>query len=328
MIEKQTVFILGAGASRPYGFPTANDLRGDIIRNFRKNYGNHVISLRDKEWERRGYPGMTDVKAFLEVLDAPNKDSIDLFLSRQPRFETIGKLAILLSILRHERESGFADNAKEPHRDWYSHLYDKMARELNHKDSYGEFGRNKIAFVTFNYDRSLERFFFRSLLSFEGATPQKVKEQIDRIAINHVYGKLSPLPWQEGDASKVLEYGADDSKSFGKLPAMSENLYVVHEERTNPEIEKARAAISGAECIFFLGFGYAKENLEALGFPDVLQRDHHIYGTALHRTDREIKDITNDLIDGLRRSGRRTLGVGDQVQIRNCDCVELLREFL
>jgi len=31
MIEHNTVFILGAGASVPYGYPTGNKLRHDII---------------------------------------------------------------------------------------------------------------------------------------------------------------------------------------------------------------------------------------------------------------------------------------------------------
>ena len=33
MIDKQTVFILGAGASAPYGYPTGKQLRQQIIDN-------------------------------------------------------------------------------------------------------------------------------------------------------------------------------------------------------------------------------------------------------------------------------------------------------
>ena len=34
MLEKKTVFILGAGASKPYNFPTAIELSKDVISNF------------------------------------------------------------------------------------------------------------------------------------------------------------------------------------------------------------------------------------------------------------------------------------------------------
>jgi hypothetical protein len=329
MIEKRTVFILGAGASCPYGFRTARDLRRDIIDHFRVSYGNEVARLQDKEWARRGFPQMNTVDAFVKEFDQSNTESIDLFLSRQPQFRAVGRFAILLSILRHEERSHFGEKVEKPERDWYFYLYNRLARELIYKESYAQFGQNRIAFVTFNYDRSLEHFVFGSLLhSFEGATAQKVRDQIDAITINHVYGRLSPLPWQEGDASKVLEYGDDNSTSFNKLPDMMQNLYVIHEERANPELEKVRVAISGAERIFFLGFGYAKENLEALGLPEVLKQRHHIYGTAMGSTPKEIHDITHTFVSWLQQTGNQSALVGDQVKICDCDCVHLLREFL
>lgn len=330
MIEKRTVFILGAGASKPYGLPTAKELRWDIIQNFRKRYGDHLIAHRETEKERacRGYPMTHEAEKFCEVFNGPNgMESIDLFLSRQPRFREIGKLAILLSILGHERENS-SGKAKEPQRDWYSHLYDRMTREAVGKDGYREFGRNKATFITFNYDRSLEHFLFRSLHSFEDATVENVREQIDQITISHVYGKLAPLPWQDSDHTKVLEYGADDSKSCGKILSMVQNLYVVHEDRLNPEQEKARAAISEAERVFFLGFGYARENLEALGLPGILKPTQLVYGTTMGFIEREITDMQLFLAEGLRYPQKPTEDVRSKVHLRNCDCVALLREFL
>jgi hypothetical protein len=328
MIEKRTVFILGAGASCPYGFRTARELRRDIIDHFRVSYGNQVAQLQDKEWARRGFPQMNAVEAFVTEFNQSNTESIDLFLSRQPQFKAIGKFAILLSILRHEGKSHFGDKVEKSECDWYFYLYSRLARELIAKEGYGEFGQNRIAFVTFNYDRSLEHFLFESLLhSFEGAIAQKVKEQIDAVTISHVYGKLSPLPWQEGDASKVLEYGADNSTSFSKLPSMTQNLYVVHEERVNPELEKVRMAISRAERIFFLGFRYARENLEALGLPEVLKQHHHIYGTALDSVQKEIDDIVSYFDRALSSTGAQ-FRPSDRIHIYDCDCMRLLRDCL
>ena len=38
MIDEETVFILGSGSSKPYGFPTDADLRIRIIEDFSNDY--------------------------------------------------------------------------------------------------------------------------------------------------------------------------------------------------------------------------------------------------------------------------------------------------
>ena len=45
MITEKTVFILGAGASKPYGFPTALELRKDIIYKFPNLYKNAYAEI-------------------------------------------------------------------------------------------------------------------------------------------------------------------------------------------------------------------------------------------------------------------------------------------
>ena len=42
MIEKETVFIIGAGSGVPYNFPTGDKFRIDIINNFNRLYNKHV----------------------------------------------------------------------------------------------------------------------------------------------------------------------------------------------------------------------------------------------------------------------------------------------
>jgi hypothetical protein len=327
MIEKRTVFILGAGVSCPYGFPTAGELRTAILAGLSGWYG--VLVDREARRAHEGYPDIPVVLEFLNEFRGSNADSVDLFLSRWPRFQTIGKLAILLGILQKEKNSCSDDKAKDTDRDWYFHLYKRLAGDLTGRDGYQGFGRNKIAFITFNYDRSLEHFLFESLVhSFEGADTQAVKSQIDRIPIVHVYGRLAPLPWQEDDKSKVVGYGDYPSVSPGNALGMIGNLFVVYEERTSPALEEARKHIQAADRIFFLGFGYAKENLEVLGFPDVLKPSHQIFGTAMGWNAREVADITHDFVSGLQRSGNGSASVGDRVKIRDYDCVHLLHEFL
>ncbi len=335
MIQTRTVFVLGAGANCPYGFPTAKGLREQILSSFVNRYTQFLGDPSRGIGAGRtasGYPSLDEAKRFVECFDLSSTKSIDLFLSRNPRFEKIGKMAICLSILYAERYCDFREQIKkaEAEHDWYFYLYDRLTRDATGKDDYSQLAENRVTFVTFNYDRSLEHFLFTSLLhSFEGIDEQRTKEELRRKPVIHVYGKPASLPWERDDGQGTLPYASqiDDFASVDLL-GISNNIYVVHGERINPNLESARKKVHEADHVFFLGFGYAKENLEILGLPGVLRRDHQIYGTALGWTDREINGIRNDFLDGLRRSGRHTLGVGDQVQIEQCDCVALLREFL
>jgi len=239
----------------------------------------------------------------------------------------MGKVAISLGILDAEKSSHFREDVKDPQQDWYFYLYNRLTRNLTAQNSYPDFPRGNIAFITFNYDRSLEYFLFNSILhSFQGMDSAQAIELMQQMPITHVYGQVGGLDWQ--DARAKTKYGSEiqDFSQIDLLP-ITKDLYVVHEERTNPQLEKAREEIRKAERIFFLGFGYADENLEVLGIPDGLRAEHDIYGTAMGWTPKEIYDIRSRFAAGLRQAGN-VLGGRDQVLIRDCDCVSLLREFL
>jgi len=333
MIEKRTVFILGAGASCPYGFPTARGLRTRIIEDFVGQYRQHAIESQPRLHDKRGNFAVSSAEEsatkFVSTFNLSSTESIDLFLSRQPQFREIGRTAICLSILRAEENSDFREQVDRREHDWYFCLYNMLTREAIGKEDYLQFARNPIAFVTFNYDRSLEYFLFDSLRhSFEGIDELKTKQQLDATPIIHVYGKPAPLPWETADGKATVEYGERIGKlALKDLRAIIDNLHVIHDERSNPELERARVQISDAERVFFLGFAYARENLEALGLPDALRPSQHIYGTAFERTKREIHDIERFFTLGLEHADARPSNKASQVKIIDCDSVSLLREF-
>lgn len=150
MINEPTVFILGAGASKPYHYPTGDGLKDFITGEsfmklftyFRKRYS---LDIAREHWEQR-------TRDFVETL-RNTTGSIDLFLSRRPEFTEIGKLAILYTIFYHEQGSQFESlSEKEKKSDWYSYLYNKMT-SLSRRPGEVSIGSNKVSFVTFNYDR-------------------------------------------------------------------------------------------------------------------------------------------------------------------------------
>jgi len=335
MVEKRTVFILGAGASCPYGFPTAKGLRGKIVGEFVAAY-EHLLNEREKlgvAGINDGYPSPAEAKCFVGCFDVSSTESIDLFLSRHPQFEKIGKIAIALTILNAEHSSQFRERAKV-NEDWYFHLFNRLTRELAGRDGYQGFGNSDVAFVTFNYDRSLEYFLFSSLLhAFEGADPLKIEEQILRVPIIHVYGRVAPVRLHDSGEQRLAEYGLKYGREIDRFSMVNflnviDYLYVVREERANPELEKARGQIAQAERLFFLGFGYARENLAALAIPGVLSPKQHIHGTAMGYVPAEIQKIENALGQALGAGKKDGSNLIYQVHIRPCDCLGLLRESL
>ena len=216
----------------------------------------------------------------------------------------MGKKAIALSILEAERESKFGEDMDEKLRpqDWYSYIYHRMTNDLSKPESFNRFKENEVTFVTFNYDRSLEFFLYSSLLySFPLAGSQKIAEQINTIDILHVYGVIHPLPWQ---GSPNSEYASKQPVNLNMINALSTNIKTVYEASTGATAR--HDAIEKARQIFFLGFGYGEENLEALGIGEV-GPGQRVFGTALGSSAKERSDWKYDLVAGFRRDPSRPL---------------------
>lgn len=144
MIKEKTVFILGAGASKPYGFPTGFELREKIC-----NERIDQIHLQDDTLILK-----YKIDDFRKTFSNSLNTSIDLFLSRNKNFEDIGKYTIIHKILKAEHDS------KEPSdifdkQNWISYLYDRLTKKFT-DDSYYKIADNKINIITFNYDRLVE----------------------------------------------------------------------------------------------------------------------------------------------------------------------------
>ena len=83
-------------------------------------------------------------------------------------------------------------------------------------------------------------------------------------------------------------------------------------------MEEAQKLISKAHRVFFLGFGYAEENLDALGFPDVFAGVQKVLGTAMGFTKIEIDKIWSLF----------NMGSKSSLVIEDLDCLTFLRKYL
>ena len=84
--------------------------------------------------------------------------------------------------------------------------------------------------------------------------------------------------------------------------------------------------LTDAEQIFYLGFGYAEENMDILKVPETINTSAHIYGTAFKSSAKEIQDIVRKIVARLKDSPGAIKR--DQVDIKEWHCLKLLKEYL
>jgi len=320
LIDKKTVFVLGAGASCPYGYPSGAILRKEICLDFKK----YIAYLNDNfsdSSERQ--IKLENIQHFAKVFFKSSTPSIDLFLARNPHLATTGKYIIAFKIFDAEHSSRFNEEAREG-QDWCFYLFNRLTESVTTWDQFHNVSVGNIRFVTFNYDRSLEYYLYESLHnSFTNIPEHDISCLLKSIKIIHVYGQIAPLKWQ--NPASYIPYAPKFTELL--LQNVAANIRTIYEERGNPELQDAQDLIRQAERIFFLGFGYAPENMEVLGLPDLIPPECEVYGTAYSMMDSEVKHIQDIL-----HSGRKpdSFGYKDRFDntIEPLDCLMILRKYL
>lgn len=163
-----------------------------------------------------------------------------IFLEHRKEFMSIGKMTIASYLIPCEKDA----RLREPENNWYMYLYDRL------KSSFEEFEENKISFITFNYDRSLEQFIFEALKSQFNKSPQACAEKIRKIPIIHLYGQLDFLPWQNKNG---LSYSRE-KHTIVRLRNAQDNIKLITEEReveNSLEFQAAYKLIEEADRIYF-----------------------------------------------------------------------------
>lgn len=322
MITIDTVFILGAGASFPYGYPTGYQLTEKICTN-----QSYFTSIHPQE--KRALDNL------IQRFKGSGNSSIDLFLSRNPSYADIGKKLILFYLFHAEQHSKFGLDMSHDLRnqDWHSYLFEKMTRSLSSEDGYKMFGKNRVKFISFNYDRSIEYLFHKRLRnSFTTASDDEITNCVNNIDIHHVYGTLSAPPWidggldflnEESTITRVSYDGLERNNFIHRFDNLIGNIRVVH-DRTQSDIETVIEWINKSKRIFFLGFGYAQENLKALKIHDNIRSSHMVYGTAKDFEKNEIENIKGEL----SKLWSTEYPENSTLHIDNTDCKTLLRRYL
>ena len=264
MIEIPTVFILGAGASKDFGFPLGRELFEEIRDELKENKSSLWKNLKKFRFDDD-----KKIKNFRNKLRGSDALSVDAFLETHDNFLDLGRMAIWLKIQSYEKDSMLLDR-KGIH--WYNYLFEEM-----HTASFEDFKQNQLSIVTFNYDRSLEHYFINKLMNrWEERKLKKCKEMLSNISIIHVYGKLAPLSWEDEPG---IPYDFDVSNLDSSEDGYHTHLYINEaykqikimkdKEIQSAEFNKAMVKLERAQRIFFLGFGYHEMNLNRLNLNEV-----------------------------------------------------------
>jgi hypothetical protein len=270
MIKTKTLFILGAGASAPFDYPTGVELRNEILS---RGYDTDIVKALNRCDDDKK-PFFQEIKKFKEVFTGAGVYSIDSFLEHRTEFMDIGKIFIARMLITYEIDN----NLRTTEKNWYMYLFDRL------KVSFGQLDQNNISFITFNYDRSLEQFLFESIKNQFGRGSTECEEMMKNFfPIVHLYGQLDPLPWQ-GQNGK--EYSSTENL-IERLRAAPVNIKLISNERDiekSEEFQKAYKLIEWADRIFFLGFSFDKTNLERLNISLMNQKEIIATSHGLEKT--------------------------------------------
>jgi hypothetical protein len=283
VFSPKTVFIVGAGASCDFGFPTGDGLRL-AIANVLQRLLVQPLSLDDpflravhEVYVAAGTNDELDElrRAAHRLLAAlPLAISIDNLLHahrQDKRMVLLGKLAICAVIIAKERSSplflqdhqrvgdvqhalmelqSFTDS-------WYLPLVRLLAmgKDLNQLDSVFE----NTAFIVWNYDRCLEHFLVNAIMRYFNVEASRAAQIINDVTIVHPYGKAGKLPWEDGD-TPVAGYG--DRRP--PLRSIAASILTFTESADEGVRENAVNLVEGAETLVFMGFGFLPQNTKLL----------------------------------------------------------------
>lgn len=302
-----TVFILGAGASKdldnwfPTGAELASSIQGELsseMSQYRSSPGNAGPIL---EAILRDGLGDAEWKALDRIKNGiVTKESIDEFIDEYqdvPRLADIGKLAITHRILSAEdrciwgeskRSNGDPSQILLRLRDtWLGRILRFQNRAVARRN-FAE-AMAGVVFITFNYDRVLEKTLWEHLVTALGVPEDEAVELMATIPIVHVYGAIGHLP----------ELGG--KQAFGKegpyLRHSAAQIRTFTQTTDSMLAETIAAMVANAQRLCFLGLGFHPRNMEVL-FPNGF--DHfqtpgapQIFATAQGLSGRRFAEISS-----------------------------------
>lgn len=297
---KRTVFIVGAGASVDFGIPLGSGLVDQIRIHLLESISNFDPEGAIAQAMHSNLQGDYSESAREVAAGMTAARSIDRFLdSRQGKDLTtlVGKCAIAHRLLEAERISPLSDKGQDPWENahlalyssrntWLHKTFSILHEGIKPEDALEVF--KSVSFITFNYDRCIERYLRLAFEHSMNLTRTEALRAANSVPLVHVYGTLGPL--EDGD-NDGIPYGASPSQTLHS----AQNIRTFTEGAT-PEIRgKAMQLIDQAEQIIFLGFAFDRMNVDAL-FRQSVEPKVEIKGTMYQLADSELEYFRKNVV--------------------------------
>src|SRR5262245_15805388 len=275
MFKRQTLFIIGAGASNEIGLPVGTTLAATIADKLNLN-----ISFEGE----RSPTGDSDI--WYNIINTHRAEaneyyaacakirsgvqwgrSIDDFLYDHQDVRHVnrfGQCSIVKSILEAERASPLytsqlakrALDLNALRNSYFMTLFTLLSKSVSRANVSDVFAN--VRFIVFNYDRCLEQFFLVALQEFYRISEQEALQLILGLQIIHPYGAV-------GRFSRIAFGGGDEHRLSQDYVRLAESIRTYTEQITDPEFLMAiHAELHKAEQIIFLGFAYHEANMNLL----------------------------------------------------------------
>jgi hypothetical protein len=335
MFNKQIVLIIGAGASfDKYGLPLGGQLASGIAKDTNFLF-EHIVNrpvqgdadlfdtviYRSFSHDRAKLDRYTDAghKLSAALGSTVSVDDALYQLSDYPEAVQLGKICIMRSILKAERDSPLkmdpmlGQPSPDAGRDgWIEQIFSMAITGFKLREIKHAFKR--ITFINFNYDRCIEHYLFWSLQRL-GLSGDDASETIQNLNIIRPYGTLgSVVP----GTPSFLRFGA---------PPPADLFGIIRRIRTFTESdalhdkEKLSSALYGASLVAFLGFGFHPQNLKLLTLsPDQQLRRVKVLATVLGVHGANLPELTSTLHSSLRVDG-------DLVEAHAMTAAEILQKL-
>jgi hypothetical protein len=297
MEDRQILFVVGAGASCEFGLPSGRLLLSQIASSVSVlSFGHEEHIKVDEQIDRainqlileEGLPPISQrhdeyrKHAAWLARNAPLAPSIDNLLHTHQsnrNLVKIGKVLIAHCLLTAENESCLYREPRSRDRtfflyrdkhvtsangdkkvysaqhSWLGRLFWLLAEESDYRKFLTKL--QNITFVSFNYDRCIEHYLSHAAASYFDLQSSEIEEVLASVHIIHPYGSLGNL---NVSGNFVEGFGSKESV-FTAAKGIRTFTEGVEEDRIAQSIAKA---FSEASEVYFLGFGFLKQNLDLL----------------------------------------------------------------
>jgi len=239
MIETSTTMVFGAGSNLGYGFLLGDQLKNDVhaeLVNGKEPARSDLFPIFANEcgWNAskfaslcydiwRALPGCGSVDDYLEKF-GDDKDKAYLV-----------KTAIFKTIILREANSTliFERNLKDK---FYDLIWSLVSEGLKTQDVSTIWEQQRIKFITFNYDRSLEYFFYSRIRQTFNPPKVALEKAMADFPIVHIYGSLGSL-----FGERSLAYGINWETALQSLGInYIVNSIITYSERAETEFTRGK----------------------------------------------------------------------------------------